>query len=125
LLPPKKYDLIITHSLCGEYTRHRRHEETSRAVIHLWPKLAPDGTELWTFAYTDNLKRHLPQAIAKATLFDTLTDAIWQEKYRIITEVYGFDKRSWEAQTTPKQEAFWRFRTQDDITIWIEQQHNP
>ena len=124
LLPPKKYDLIITHSLYGEYTRHRRHEEISRAVVHLWPKLSMTiaRAELWIFAYTDNDKRHFPRAIAKATLCDTLTDTIWQEKYRIITKIYGFDNHSWEAQTTPKREAFWRFWTHEDVSLWIEQQ---
>lgn len=38
LLPSKNYDLIITHDPSGEYTRHRRHEEISRAVIELWYK---------------------------------------------------------------------------------------
>src|SRR5690606_37833504 len=26
LLPSSRYDLVLTHSLWGEYTRHRRHE---------------------------------------------------------------------------------------------------
>ena len=30
------YDLILTHGPRGEYTRHRRHEETCRAVVGLW-----------------------------------------------------------------------------------------
>ncbi len=33
LLPKQKYDLIITHSPFGEYTRHLRHEEIGNAVI--------------------------------------------------------------------------------------------
>jgi LmbE family N-acetylglucosaminyl deacetylase len=32
LLPRNAFDLIITHSLWGEYTRHLRHEETAEAV---------------------------------------------------------------------------------------------
>src|SRR5580698_6235430 len=36
LLPATRFDLIITHSINGEYTRHRRHEEIGRAVIKLW-----------------------------------------------------------------------------------------
>ncbi len=30
------YDLLLTHGPAGEYTRHRRHEEVSRAVASLW-----------------------------------------------------------------------------------------
>ena len=33
LLPSKRFDLIITHSTAGEYTRHLRHEETAKAVL--------------------------------------------------------------------------------------------
>jgi hypothetical protein len=36
LLPPKHYDLIISHNPSGEYTRHIRHEEASKAVIKNW-----------------------------------------------------------------------------------------
>jgi hypothetical protein len=31
---------------------------------------------------------------------------VWGKKYRILTEIYGFAPDSWEAQTTPKVEAF-------------------
>ena len=33
LLPAKHFDLVITHCPSGEYTRHRRHEETGQAVL--------------------------------------------------------------------------------------------
>ena len=36
LLPPKHFDLIISHNPAGEYTRHIRHEEAGKAVINLW-----------------------------------------------------------------------------------------
>ena len=32
----------------------------------------------------------------------------FDEKYRIVTEVYGFAMDSWEARTTPREEAFRR-----------------
>jgi hypothetical protein len=34
---------------------------------------------------------------------------IWQKKYDIITRIYGFAEDSFEAKTTPRLEAFWRF----------------
>jgi hypothetical protein len=34
LLPLKHFDLILSHNPSGEYTRHIRHEEVSKAVIH-------------------------------------------------------------------------------------------
>src|SRR5271154_3802885 len=36
LLPAVHFDLVITHSINGEYTRHLRHEEIGKAVIILW-----------------------------------------------------------------------------------------
>ena len=36
LLPERDYDLLLTHAPLGEYTRHRRHEEASRAIRDLW-----------------------------------------------------------------------------------------
>ncbi len=32
LLPSGKFDFVITHGIWGEYTRHLRHEETSKTI---------------------------------------------------------------------------------------------
>jgi len=107
LLPPEKYDLIITHGKSGEYTRHLRHEETARAVLALCGSNRLRTERLWTFAYEDDNRRYLPRAIEQADLLIKLTDEIWQEKYNIITNIYGFNEYSFEARTTPGIEAFW------------------
>jgi LmbE family N-acetylglucosaminyl deacetylase len=120
LLPVKNYDLIITHNPSGEYTRHIRHEETSKAVIDLWDKGEITTNKLWTFAYEDGNKAYLPKAIASATIFTPLTPTIWQTKYKIITEIYGFNKNSWEAQVTPKEEAFWTFNNSIEAERWLD-----
>lgn len=108
LLPKKHFDLVITHHTTGEYTRHIRHEETSRAVIALWRSGEISASELWTFAYKDSFKKHNPIAIEFAPEYRRLCGSTWQKKYSLITEVYGFDENSWEAKTTPRAEAFWR-----------------
>ncbi len=110
LLPKKHYDLIITHSENGEYTRHIRHEETSRAVLKLWQNKKISADELWTFAYEDGENAYFPKAIVDAHLYQILTEEIWLQKFKIMTEVYGFDKNSWETETTPLAEAFWHFK---------------
>ena len=101
LIPDEHFDLIISHNPAGEYTRHLRHEETGEAVIRLWKagKLFTD--ELWTFAYEDGNKEYYPRAVENATISRTLSNKIWQKKYNLITETYGFEKLSFEAQTTP------------------------
>jgi LmbE family N-acetylglucosaminyl deacetylase len=109
LLPPRNYDLIITHNPNGEYTRHLRHEETGRAVIKLWKKGEIRASELWLFAYSDENKKHFPTAVLNAGIYLKLSKQIWKQKYCLITETYGFEKRSFEAETTPRQEAFHSF----------------
>ncbi len=115
LLPSRQFDLIITHSQSGEYTKHLRHEETSRAVLSLWQNGRLAASELWTFAYEDGNKKYYPLAVESASVYTTLTQPIWQMKYRLITETYGFEKDSWEAKTTPVAEAFWKFTDPFDV----------
>jgi LmbE family N-acetylglucosaminyl deacetylase len=109
LLPDKHFDLVITHDPAGEYTRHLRHEETSQAVINLWYNNRLFTKELWTFAYEDGGNKYLPKPIKNAYFYYDLPAKIWQKKYQIVTDIYGFNKNSFEAQTTPRAEAFWQF----------------
>jgi LmbE family N-acetylglucosaminyl deacetylase len=112
LLPEKKFDIIITHNISGEYTRHLRHEETGRAVLELWHRGKLSARQVLTFAYEDGFKQYLPRAIESADLFAGLPGKVWKKKYEIITRIYGFGPESFEARTTPRQEAFWRFERQ-------------
>jgi LmbE family N-acetylglucosaminyl deacetylase len=121
LLPQKQYDLIITHNLSGEYTRHLRHEEVSKAVIRLWQSNKIVADELWTFAYEDGNKQYFPKAIEKATVFHQLTKKTWRKKFGIITQTYGFEENSWEAKTTPHSEAFWQFKNHFHAQEWLRQ----
>ena len=120
LVPKQNFGLVLTHSPTGEYTRHLRHEEIGRAVIELWSEQKISTDELWTFAFEDGYKKYYPQAIKGASIQQALPKNIWQEKYRIITEVYGFDETSFEAKTTPKNEAFWKFEKRVDAQKWLE-----
>jgi LmbE family N-acetylglucosaminyl deacetylase len=110
LLPSNRFNLVITHSTSGEYTRHLRHEETAKAVLELWNSDRLFADELWTFAYEDGNRKYLPRAIKNADLLVGLNDEIWRQKYDIITRIYGFSQESFEAKTTPKEEAFWRLK---------------
>lgn len=103
------YDLILTHGPQGEYTRHRRHEECSQAAVELWRSGGLDTRHLWLFAYEDGGRRYLPRVRGDADRRDVLTDDIWLEKRRLITDLYGFGPDSWEARTAPREEGFWCF----------------
>lgn len=122
LLPQEKFHLVITHSPKGEYTRHRRHEEVGRAVIDLWAAKKIISQELWLFAFEDGQKQYYPKAIPGANVVQKLPQAIWEEKYRIITETYGFEKSGFEAKTTPRTEGFWQFHDRDEALNWLQQQ---
>jgi len=111
LLPSNRFNLVITHSTAGEYTRHLRHEETAKAVLELWNSDRLFADELWTFAYEDGNRKYLPRAIKNADLLVGLNDEIWRQKHDIITRIYGFSQESFEAKTTPKEEAFWRLKS--------------
>ena len=110
LLPSNRFDLVITHSPSGEYTRHIRHEGTAKAVLALWKTDRLFADELWTFAYEDGNRKYLPRAIKDADFLVGLNEEIWRKKYDIITGIYGFDKDSFEAMTTPREEAFGRIK---------------
>jgi len=107
LLPSSRYDLVLTHSLWGEYTRHRRHEEVAKAVMALRDSQRVSTGDLWMFAYEDGGGKYLPRPAANCDVTIRLPKDIWQRKYEIITGAYGFAPDSFEAKTTPKEETFW------------------
>lgn len=120
LLPQKHFDIIITHNPVGEYTRHIRHEEVSKAVIKLWHAGTISASELWTFAYEDGEKKYYPRPIETATIFHKLTKRIWLRKQSIITDIYEFENGSFEAETSPRAEAFWKFSNSYDARQWLK-----
>ncbi|KPK85495.1 MAG: hypothetical protein AMJ81_03490 [Phycisphaerae bacterium SM23_33] len=120
LLPGSSFDLILTHSPFGEYTRHLRHEEAAQAVLAVWEARRLSTNQLWMFAYADGHRRHLPRPIASAHRMVRLPENIWLEKHAIITDVYGYGGESFEARTTPRQEAFWCFESPAAVRAWMQ-----
>ena len=119
LLPHQHYDIIMTHNPTGEYTRHLRHEEISKAVISLWKNKKIYTNELWLFAYEDGNKKHYPTALVNANPYKILSKTIFNKKYHLITRTYGYKVDSWEAKATPKEEGFWRFTNEADAVQWL------
>ena len=109
LLAGNRYDLILTHGPRGEYTQHRRHDECCQSVVELWRSGGIYTKRLWLFAYEDGGHAYLPRVRDDADRRDVLTDEVWLEKRRLMTDVYGFGPDSWEARTTPREEGFWCF----------------
>jgi LmbE family N-acetylglucosaminyl deacetylase len=109
LLAENSNSLILTHGPGGEYTRHRRHEECCRSVVELWRSGSIATNWLWLFAYEDGGHAYLPRVREDADRRDMLSERIWLEKRRLITDVYGYGPESWEARATPREEGFWCF----------------
>jgi LmbE family N-acetylglucosaminyl deacetylase len=117
----RHFDLIITHSPVGEYTRHARHEETGRTVLKLWSEGRLPADEVWLFAYEDGLRAYLPRAIDTADIVMALDDSVWRRKYDLVTGIYGFPVEGFEARTTPRVEAFWRLTRNSDLSSWLKE----
>ena len=115
------FDVMFTHSPRGEYTRHRRHEEVGRAICDLWTAAELDLGELRLFAYSDAGRSRYPAAIETAHSTTKLSEEVFREKLRIITELYGFPPEGWEARACPQVEAFWCFREPEELIRWLEQ----
>ena len=121
-LPSLAYDLILTHGPRGEYTRHQRHEECSAAVLALWADGRIKTREMKLFAYQDQGGGTLPQVSADADERKTPGAGTFARKYHLITEIYGFEKQSWEARATPATEGFYRLGTPSQRVACSRQQ---
>jgi hypothetical protein len=113
-LAGNSYSLVLTHGPKGEYTRHRRHEECCRSVVELWQSGSIATKCLWLFAYEDGGREYLPRVRDDADRLEMLTESVWLEKRRLITDLYGYGEDSWEARATPREEGFWCF---DSVAI--------
>ncbi|MGD0785747.1 MAG: PIG-L family deacetylase [Sedimentisphaerales bacterium] len=105
-LSEKSFDIILTHNLKGEYTRHLRHEETSQAVLALWNDSKLKAKQLLFFAYEDGGGKYTPRPVENADIVIKLTKNVWQKKKDIIISSYGFSPDSFEARAVSKVEAF-------------------
>ncbi len=124
-LPGRSFERIVTHSPLGEYTRHVRHEEVGRAILRLWLAGELRAREIWLFAYEDEGGKTLPHALDAADVSLELSPEKWRVKYRLMTEIYGFDEKSWEARVTPRREAFFRVETRADASAWLTPKYSP
>lgn len=124
LLSERTFDVMITHHPAGEYTRHRRHEETSAAVIELLNERRLKTKELWLFAYEDGSRSYFPRAIKENTAYNELREDTWNRKYHLVRKIYGFKEDSWEAQTTPREESFIKIKGSVQAMDLLNKHHN-
>jgi LmbE family N-acetylglucosaminyl deacetylase len=113
------YEVILTHSPLGEYTRHRRHEEVGLAAARLWQCARLSARELWLFAYADDGSGEPPEPIGEAHVHIRLTHEVWQAKRQIVEDCYGFGRGSFEYSAASQTEAFWRFSAVEPLQAWL------
>jgi hypothetical protein len=71
--------------------------------------------------HEDGNKEYYPKPVETAPVYHMLTRRIWSRKYSIITETYGFERNSFEAETTPRAESFWQFSDPINAKKWLKQ----
>ncbi len=128
LLPEREFDLVMTHSPFGEYTRHQRHEQTGEVMLTLWQQRKIRASEIWLFAYADGGRGgidDLPRPIRGSHSITRLPQDIWQHKYRIMTRIYGFQPDSYESIIAQREEAFWRFSSPAEHNEWLLKRGQP
>ncbi|MFA6425960.1 MAG: PIG-L family deacetylase, partial [Phycisphaerae bacterium] len=114
-LPRRDFDLILTHSPKGEYTRHLRHEEVSEAVFSLWKNGELKAKNLLMFAYEDGGREYSPRPVKNADIAIALAKNVLKTKKEIIIELYGFSPDSFEAKAVCDVESFWQIQKPEDI----------
>lgn len=102
----REFDIIITHSIFGEYTRHLRHEEVSLALLLMIYNNVLLTNEVWFFNFSDKNKITNPIAKEDSDLLIDLDEETFSMKKNILTKIYGFSEVSWEAKILPKIEGF-------------------
>ena len=105
-LKERDFDIIITHAPFGEYTRHLRHEELSQAVSLMIFEGGLRAREVWFFWYSDKGGKELPVVRKDCDLVISLDDEGFLRKGRLLLDIYGFSKESWEGRSLPRDEGF-------------------
>ncbi len=113
-LENKKFDTIFTHGANGEYG-HRRHIEIRKSVAQLQKQNVLICRSLYSFAYelSDKLVPCTAMRIAtpkKTNTMINLTKKELETKKKIIHEIYGFKKNSFEYLCCNKTESFTKLK---------------
>lgn len=110
LLQSERFDVIITHSLWGEYKRSKMVELVSKAVLGLLKTGRLKAKQLWQFAYEGGDGDYDIRPAKEADIYMDLTEAISRKKESILTDIYGLD-----LEGIPRQESFWLLGKQRQV----------
>lgn len=103
----KDWGLVLTHGGNGEYG-HPRHREIHGEVVRLAAAGIVRCRELWTFAYVRDARGGHCLARRDASVRLPLTEEQLAEKKRIVHEIYGYSKDSFEVRACVSPEGYRR-----------------
>ena len=111
-LNEKKFDIIFTHGKNGEYG-HLRHKEIHKAVKKMIKSDELKCKSVYYFDYKPgkdiaphNPKLKIPVPNKKAEKNIKLDDKEFNDKFKLIMEVYGFKENIFETLSCHKMESF-------------------
>ena len=100
-----EWDLCITHGKNGEYG-HTRHKQVHAEVVGLVESGRLNCKELWTFAYESDARKKTCRPADWSNKLIAVTKQNLAEKKRIVRQVYGFKRRSFENRVCVSPESF-------------------
>lgn len=100
----RQFDFVFTHGYNGEYG-HPRHRGVSRVVNEMVQRGEIKTKHLYNFSYVFDEKRNICRPRV-ANLFLKLSPTLFQKKQKIINQIYGFQKSSFEYKTLSRVEFF-------------------
>lgn len=113
ILPKKKYNYIFTHGSNGEYG-HIRHKEVHNAINHLIKNKDLDADFIYYFDYIPgksfaphDQKLKIPVPRENSDMHTSLDNSDYENKIKLITELYGFKQNTFEVLSCNRGESFY------------------
>lgn len=99
-----QFDFVFTHGYNGEYG-HPRHRGVHRVVKDLVRRGKIKTKQLLAFSYEFDEKKNICRP-KEADVFLNVSPTVLREKRKIITDLYGFKKSTFEYKTLSDVECF-------------------
>jgi len=110
------WNLCITHGDNGEYG-HPRHKEVHKEVLDLVRDGILECDELLTFAYECDSKGRICRVNPRAETIVDLSESHLLEKRRIVRDMYGYGRDSFEVRACISPEAFQERQFQKEVQL--------
>ncbi|MHC4132633.1 MAG: hypothetical protein ACYSSP_12760 [Planctomycetota bacterium] len=107
LMFSERFDVIITHSFWGEHLRTEMASLTAKSVLGMTRTGQLIAKQILQFAYDKKPESPLINPVAEADIIVDLDKEIFDKKFRIITDIYGYSQDTTEIKSLSSEETFW------------------